>query len=176
MPIDVFQELRTSDAMISVDVQGFVRIRHDDGRLEHVEWPERHDVLALVDILKADAVEAESLTGEADIKRAARAMAAFGPREIVITHRNGILVHADGKFFEAEFHSKAIVGRSGRGDTCLGSYVAARLQHPPEEAIGWSAAVTSLKMEANGPIRRSYNDILDLVEKKYRNLDVLKVS
>jgi len=159
--------------MISVDVQGFVRIRHDDGRLEHVDWPERHEVLALVDILKADAVEAESLTGEADIKLAARAMAAFGPREIVITHRNGILVHADGEFFEAEFHSKAIVGRSGRGDTCLGSYVAARLQHPPEEAIGWSAAVTSLKMEANGPILRKYEEIVDLVKRKYSSARVM---
>jgi sugar/nucleoside kinase (ribokinase family) len=173
VPIDVFQELRTSDAMISVDVQGFVRIRHDDGRLEHVDWPERHEVLALVDILKADAVEAESLTGEADIKLAARAMAALGPREIVITHRNGILVYAGGEFFEAEFHSKAIVGRSGRGDTCLGSYVAARLEHPPEKAIKWSAAVTSLKMEANGPILRKYEEIVDLVERKYSEARVM---
>jgi sugar/nucleoside kinase (ribokinase family) len=174
MPIGVFQELRTSGAMISVDVQGFVRIRHDDGRLEHVEWPERREVLALVDILKADAVEAESLTGEADIRRAARAMAALGPREIVITHRNGILVYADEEFFEAEFHSKAIVGRSGRGDSCLGSYTAARLEHPPEEAIGWSAAVTSLKMEANGPILRKYEEIVDLVEDQYSGVRVMK--
>ena len=173
MPIDVFQELRTKDAMISADVQGFVRIRHDDGRLEHVDWPERHEVLALVDILKADIVEAASLTGETDIKLAARAMAALGPREIVITHRNGILVHADGNFFEADFHSRAIVGRSGRGDSCLGSYTAARLEHPPEEAIGWSAAVTSLKMEANGPILREYEEIVDLVERKYSSARVM---
>jgi sugar/nucleoside kinase (ribokinase family) len=59
-------------------------------------------------------------------------------------------------------------GRSGRGDTCVGSYVAARLEHPPEEAIYWSAATTSLKMEAPGPIRRSYEEIFDLVENTYK--------
>ena len=123
-------------------------------------------------VLKADIIEAESLTGEADLRLAARAMAAFGPREIVLTHRNGVLIHADGEFFEAEFHPVELVGRSGRGDTCLGSYMAARLRYPPAEAIRWSAAVTSLKMEANGPIRRDYQEIVDLVERKYNGIRV----
>ena len=61
-----------------------------------------------------------------------------------------------------------MIGRSGRGDTCDGSYVAARLEHPPEEALRWSAAVTSLKVAVPGPIRRSYEDIVEFVDKKYR--------
>jgi sugar/nucleoside kinase (ribokinase family) len=154
--------------LISVDAQGFIRIRRPDNRLEHVAWPEQEEVLALVDILKADVVEAEALTGEADKKRAANALAAQGPREIVITHRDGILVLADGQFFEAPFHAQSMLGRSGRGDTCVGSYVAARLECPPEEAIQWSAATTSLKIEVPGPIRRTYEDIVDLIEKKYK--------
>jgi sugar/nucleoside kinase (ribokinase family) len=121
-----------------------------------------------VDILKADVVEAEALTGEPDMKLAAQALAALGPREIVITHRNGIVVLADGQFFEAEFHAQSMLGRSGRGDTCVGSYVAARLECPPGEAIQWSAATTSLKIETPGPISRPYEDIADLVENKYK--------
>jgi sugar/nucleoside kinase (ribokinase family) len=120
-----------------------------------------------VDILKTDAVEAESLTGDSDIRSAARALAACGPREIVVTHRLGILVLADGEFYEAPFHSKEIIGRSGRGDTCLGSYVARRLTSPPEEAIVWSAAVTSLKMEADGPFHRKYSEVIELIEREY---------
>ena len=74
---------------------------------------------------------------------------------------------ADGEFHEAPFHSNEIVGRSGRGDTCLGSYVACRLSSPPEEAIVWSAAVTSLKMEADGPFRGEIADVVELIEKSY---------
>jgi sugar/nucleoside kinase (ribokinase family) len=173
VPFEVFEELRLKDTTIGADIQGFIRIIGPDTRLLHTEWPERHQYLALVDVLKADIVEAESLTGETDLRMAARAMAAFGPREIVLTHRNGVLIHADGEFYEAEFHPVELVGRSGRGDTCLGSYMAARLKYPPAEAIRWSAAVTSLKMEANGPICRDYQEIVDLVERKYNGIRVM---
>ena len=168
VPTEVIRELRRRDAVISADAQGFVRVRHEDGRLSHEPWPESDEVLALIDVLKADAVEAEALTGEADVLEAARVLAAAGPREVVLTHREGIVVHAFGKFHSAEFHARSLVGRSGRGDTCIGSYIAARLELPPEEAILWSAAVTSLKMEANGPIRRRYEDIIGLLEDTYR--------
>ena len=168
MPIEAIQELRSKDTLISADAQGFIRVRRPDNLLEHVEWPEQEEVLALVDILKADVVEAEALTGEADMKLAAKALAAQGPREIVITHRDGILVLAGGQFFEAPFHAQSMLGRSGRGDTCVGSYVAARLEFPPGEALLWSAATTSLKIATPGPIRRPYEDIVDLVEEKYK--------
>ncbi len=170
VPIETIRELREKNALISADAQGFIRVRHPDGRLEHLPWPEQAEVLAMIDVLKADVVEAEALTGKADMKTAALALAAQGPSEIVITHRDGIVVFADGKFLEAQFHARSMAGRSGRGDTCVGSYMAARLEHPPEEAILWSAATTSLKVEIPGPIRRTYEEIVDLVEEKYKGV------
>jgi sugar/nucleoside kinase (ribokinase family) len=170
VPIETILELRSKDTMISADAQGFIRVRRPDGRLEHVAWPEQDEVLALVDILKADVVEAEALTGEPDMKRAAKALAALGPREVVITHRDGIVVLADGQLLESQFHARSMAGRSGRGDTCVGSYVAARLEHPPEEAILWSAATTSLKVETPGPIRRTFEEIVDLMEHHYKGV------
>jgi sugar/nucleoside kinase (ribokinase family) len=167
VPIDVIREIRDKGSTIALDVQGFVRIRRPDGRLEHAAWPERSDVLGLVDILKADAVEAESITGESDPATAARAMAELGPREIVLTHRDGLLVLADGAVHEAPFHPRELVGRSGRGDTCLGSYVATRLTVPPPEATVWAAAVTSLKMEADGPFQSDIDEVAKLIETKY---------
>ena len=167
IPIEVLHGLRATGATVSVDVQGFIRIRHPDGRLEHAPWPEQSDVLATVDILKTDAVEAESITGESDIRAAAGALAAFGPREIVLTHQEGLLVLADGEYHEAPFRSREIVGRSGRGDTCLGSYTAARLGVPPEEATVWAAAITSLKMESDGPFQGDIAAVVDLIQQKY---------
>jgi sugar/nucleoside kinase (ribokinase family) len=88
----------------------------------------------------------------------------------VITHRDGIVVLANGQILEAPFHAKSMAGRSGRGDTCVGSYMAARLEHPPEEALLWSAATTSLKVEIPGPIRRPYEEIVRLVEEQYKGV------
>jgi sugar/nucleoside kinase (ribokinase family) len=170
VPIEVIQALRTKDTMISADAQGFIRVRRPNGRLEHPPWPEQGEVLALIDILKADAVEAEALTGESDMRVAAKALAAQGPREIVITHRDGIVVLAGGQILEVDFHARSMKGRSGRGDTCVGSYVAARLEHPPEEAILWSAATTSLKVATPGPFRGSFDDIVDLKEHHYKGV------
>jgi sugar/nucleoside kinase (ribokinase family) len=167
VPIDVIRELRAAGAKIALDVQGFVRIRRSDGRLVHATWPERSDVLGLVDVLKADAVEAESVTGESELETAARRLAELGPKEVVVTHRDGLLVLAGGEVHEAPFHPAELVGRSGRGDTCLGSYVATRLRVPPAEATVWAAAVTSLKMETDGPFQRDLSEVVDLIERKY---------
>ena len=124
-------------------------------------------MLSYVDILKTDAVEAEMLTGQQDIHRAALMLAGLGPSEIVLTHRDGLLVLADGQFHEASFYPAELVGRSGRGDTCLAAYSAKRLSAAPAEATVWAAAVTSLKMEAEGPFRRDIGAVKELIQQKY---------
>ena len=164
--LEVIEELAKKDALLAADVQGFVRVAHD-GRLVYEAWPEQQAVLAFVDVLKTDAVEAEMLTGETDIRVAARALASLGPSEIVLTHHDGLLVYTGGRFHAAGFHPQKLVGRSGRGDTCVAAYVARRLTASPAEATIWAAAVASLKMEANGPFRRDISAVADLIRIKY---------
>jgi sugar/nucleoside kinase (ribokinase family) len=164
---EVIQELRKKDALLAADVQGFIRVARD-GKLVPEAWSEKRQVLAHVDVLKADAVEAKMLTGEADIMLAARILADMGPSEIVLTHRDGLLVYADSQYYEVSFFPQKLVGRSGRGDTCIAAYVAKRLTAPPVEATPWAAAVTSLKMEAEGPFRRKMNEVEDLMRRMYR--------
>ena len=146
-------------ALLAADVQGFVRVVREGRMVYEAAWPEQEAILSHLDVLKTDAVEAEALTGTADMRAAAQMLAAQGPREIVLTHRNGVLVYAGGEFHEAGFSPERLVGRSGRGDTCLAAYVARRLAFPPAEATRWAAAVTSLKMEAEGPFRRDIGDV-----------------
>ncbi len=166
--LDLFEGLAAKDVPIAADVQGFVRVVHD-GKLAYEPWPddEKLAILGHVRILKTDAVEAEMLTGTADIYRAAQMLADLGPAEIVLTHRGGLLVYAGGQFHEAGFFPAQLVGRSGRGDTCLGAYVARRLASPPAEATVWAAAVTSLKMEAEGPFLRTTGEVEELIRRKY---------
>ena len=152
---------------LAIDVQGFVRVVTPQGRLRNEFWPERDLVLGMTDILKSDAVEAEALTGSADIREAAHRLAGYGPREVVLTHRDGLLVLADGRYHEAPFHAAVVRGRSGRGDTCIGSYASRRLQADAGEATRWAAAATSLKLEAEGPIRSSREDVERLLAERY---------
>lgn len=172
IPFDVVEALRRKDAILVADLQGFIRIIAPDRTLLHAPWAEKEQYLRLVDVLKTDAVEAESLTGESDIRRAAVAIAEMGPREVVLTHKEGILVLADGSFYEAQWRAKSLIGRSGRGDTCIASYITKRLTEPPEVAIVWSAATTSLKMEAEGPFLRGTKDVEELIRKEYMGVSI----
>lgn len=175
--LDVIEELGKKGALLAADIQSFIRVERE-GVLVPAPWPEKEQVLAHLDVLKTDAVEAELLTGESDIRIAAQMIAApsgssplgrsLGPSEVVLTHRDGLLVLADGQFHQAGWFPRKLVGRSGRGDTTIAAYVAKRLTAPPAEATIWAAAVASLKMEAEGPFRRDIGQVEDLIRRKYR--------
>ena len=165
--LEVIEELAQKKTILTADVQGFVRV-NDNGKLVYKDWPEKQSILSRLYILKSDAVEAEMLLGESNLRKAAQKIADLGPREVAITHRNGLLVYADGNFYEEKFFPKEIIGRSGRGDTCIASYVAKRLSDTPREATIWAAAVTSLKMEVEGPFQRTTKEVNDLIQSKYK--------
>lgn len=153
--------------LLSIDVQGFVRVV-ESGQIHYRSWPELERILALASVLKTDSSEAEFLTGCSDRRKACRILAERGAREVLLTHRDGILLFDGKRFYEAPFLSRSIAGRSGRGDTCVAAYVAGRLDADPQEAIRWSAALTSLKLETPGPFRGTRSDVAKMVEECYR--------
>jgi sugar/nucleoside kinase (ribokinase family) len=166
--MDVIQALKDKNMRVAADMQGFVRVLRD-AELKYEPWDAMQSTLASVDVVKSDAVEAEFLTGETDLHKAAKFYAEMGPREIVLTHKDGLLIYAEGEFHELNFYSSRLEGRSGRGDTCVGTYVAMRLSMPPREAGIWAAAVTSLKMENSGPFNSSVKDVESFIQEKYNH-------
>jgi sugar/nucleoside kinase (ribokinase family) len=167
--LEFFHRMRERKGVIlSADVQGFIRVLRGES-LVYEPWDEMPDVLKCLDILKSDAVEAEYLTGEKDIEKAASFFAHLGPKEIVLTHSKGMLVHAEGRDYHYDFHSESNSGRSGRGDTCVGTYVTKRLTLPPKEAGKWAAAVTSLKVERHGVFDRPITEVEAFIQKYYRD-------
>lgn len=167
VPLSVVEAVRARAGRVGLDVQGYVRIRTQDGRLAYEAWPEMRQVLGLVDVLKSDAVEGEFLTGERDLHAIASKLASYGPKEIVLTHKDGLLVLANGKTHAQPFLPVELRGRSGRGDTCVGSYLSRRLSTEPAEATVWAAAVTSLKLEAEGPVRCKRADVEAAIRNRY---------
>jgi sugar/nucleoside kinase (ribokinase family) len=150
---------------VGLDVQGFVRVREGDALVTR-DWPGKHTDLRGVTFLKVDDAEAEVLTGETDRRKGAAALAALGPREILMTHAGGVLAFDGSAYAEAPFVPRSVVGRTGRGDTCFATYVASRLTLPPADACRLAAAVTSLKMERPGPYRGTRQDAEHLLRER----------
>ncbi len=134
----------------ALDVQGFIRVREGDA-LVFKPWPEMAEGLAQVTYLKVDLAEAEFLTGRSNPVEAAAALADYGVREVVLTRSEGVLAYVGGQGYFAPFSPRSLAGRTGRGDTCFATYLGKRLNAPPEEAVRWAAAVTTLKQEKPGP-------------------------
>jgi sugar/nucleoside kinase (ribokinase family) len=156
--------------LVGLDVQGFVRVPEDgNGYLIFRQWPDMVEGLAHVTYLKVDRAEAELLTGQTDLRAAARQLAAYGPREVVLTQSSGVTVCADGQIYEAPFTPRSLAGRTGRGDTCFATYVGRRLSASPEEATRFAAAVTTLKQERPGPWRGTLADVGALLARAGRS-------
>ncbi|MBN1936654.1 MAG: hypothetical protein JW934_18480 [Anaerolineae bacterium] len=143
-------EWLASRGPVGLDVQGFVRVREGDDLVFRL-WPEMAEGLACVTYLKVDRAEAELLTDQTDLEAAARQLAAYGPKEIVLTQSSGVTVLAGSEFYHAPFTPRSLAGRTGRGDTCFATYVGKRLTLSPGEACQWAGAVTTIKQETPGP-------------------------
>ncbi len=142
---------------VAIDIQGFVRVR-DNGDLVFRPWADLEEGLAHVTYLKVDRAEAEMLTGQTDLQAAARQLADYGPREVVVTQSSGVTVFAEGRIYQAPFTPRSLAGRTGRGDTCFAAYLGQRLTASPEEATRIAAAITTLKQEKPGPWQGSRRD------------------
>ncbi len=161
--IETLEEL-SKRGKLSADVQGFVRVIRGD-KMVYEDWPEKREALPLLDFLKADAAEAEILTGETDVFKAAGILSGWGAGEIVLTHPGGVLVHTSDGHANFPFTPKEVLGRTGRGDTTICSYLSRRLSHGPIDSAAFAAALVSLKMEKQGPFSGSIEDVLKRMEK-----------
>jgi len=158
-----FLEEISMRAPVAMDIQGFVRVpRAAD--LIYEPWDQIGEGLKCVTFLKVDWAEAEFITGETDLRQAARKLAAMGPKEIVLTQSSGVTVFADGKFYNAPFTPRSLAGRTGRGDTCFSTYLAMRQTTDPHTACLWAGLITSIKQETPGPWKGTQADIQRLVD------------
>jgi len=162
VPVALIKSL-SKKADLSLDVQGFVRVR-EDGQLVIRDWKEKKLALPYVKYLKADRIEAEILTGSSEVKSAAKTLAKFGPSEVLITHKEGAVLFTRGKFYRAPFTPKSLKGRTGRGDTCMAAYIGKRLSSSAPEALSFAAALTTIKLEKEGPFKGKLENVETLLK------------
>ena len=139
---------------VCVDVQGYLReVRNH--RVYAVDWSDKLRVLKHTDILKVNEHEIDVLTdGERDLRRAARMIAGWGVREVLVTLGSyGSLIYADDRFQEIPgYPPRQTVDATGCGDTYAAGYLYARARGAScEEAGRLAAAMCTLKLEHTGP-------------------------
>jgi sugar/nucleoside kinase (ribokinase family) len=145
----------------SVDMQSFVRqVDESSGVLQLRDVPHKKEIAAMAGAVKLDVVEAELLTGTGDLSRAARTVESWGSPETMVTRADGVLVRSHGKEYFEPFTHGSIEGRTGRGDTTFGAYLARRRDYPVDESLKFAAALVSIKMESRGPFQGSIEDVL----------------
>jgi sugar/nucleoside kinase (ribokinase family) len=164
--LDLMRALKARGFRLSVDMQGFVlQADEETGAVFHRDVPEKKEILAMAHFAKLDAKEAQTLTGAEGLQDQADILESWGSSETIITSSEGVLARSEGKTTFAKFTSRRILGRMGRGDTVMGSYLARRLDHPVEEALRFAAALTSIKMESAGPFAGSLDDVMERMER-----------
>ena len=156
---------------ICMDLQGFLReiSEIDEINYRTLSQSEIQGILSKVNIVKLDHAEAKALTNnnEVTIKEAAEFALKFGPKEVLITHAKGISVFTNTSSYFFPWKYKQIKGRTGRGDTSFISYIGLRITKNPEESLKFAAALTSLKLENQGPFTLPLNYVEKLIKEEY---------
>ena len=143
---------------VALDVQGVLRTE-EAGSLLFRDWADKATYLPYIPYLKTDAAEAEIMTGTEDRAQAAEILGQLGSREVMITHNSEVIVWTGGQIYRAPLTPRNLSGRTGRGDTCFGAYLARRLNDDVELSLRFAAALVSLKMETPGVFAGSIEDV-----------------
>ena len=154
-------------ADVAMDIQCMLRHVETDQTLKLHDWPQKTEFLKYIRYLKTDAAEAEVLTGLTDREEAARMMFDWGAKEIVITHNTEVIAYDGHQIYHAPLKPRNLTGRTGRGDTTFAGYITERQNRSIQEALTFSAALVSLKMETPGPFMGTRDDVLQYIKDFY---------
>lgn len=144
---------------VSMDAQGFLRHNHD-GQMALHDWADKKESMKYFDFVKTDAAEAEILTGLTDRREAAKVLNSWGAKEILISYNEEMLVYDGQEFYTCPVKARNLSGRTGRGDTTFGAYIAMRMTGASApEALLYATACVSLKMETPGPFKGGRGDV-----------------
>lgn len=171
--LDVIKYL-SKKGILSVDAQGYLReVRGEN--VYPIDWCEKKEALKYVHILKVNEHEAKVLTGLDDYQAAARQLAEWGVKEVLLTlGSEGSIIYAENSFYYIPaYPPKEVVDATGCGDTYMLGYLYMRNKGVSYEEAGcFAAALSTVKLEKSGPFSGSEEDAWKII--KDSNLKVIK--
>lgn len=163
-PLELVKYLSTK-GVLSVDAQGYLREVRGD-KVYPVDWADKREALKYITVLKVNEHESEVLTGEKDPYTAARILADWGVKEVLLTlGSNGSLIYAGGEFYEIPaFAPDEVVDATGCGDTYMTGFLYMRNKGASYmEAGTFAAAMCTIKLGASGPFNGTERAVLNVV-------------
>lgn len=171
--LDVIKYL-SKKGILSVDAQGYLReVRGEN--VYPIDWCEKKEALKYVHILKVNEHEAKVLTGLDDYQAAARQLAEWGVKEVLLTlGSEGSIIYAENSFYYIPaYPPKEVVDATGCGDTYMLGYLYMRNKGVSYEEAGcFAAALSTVKLEKSGPFSGTEEDAWKNI--KDSNLKVIK--
>lgn len=171
--LDVIKYL-SKKGILSVDAQGYLReVRGEN--VYPIAWCEKKEALKYVHILKVNEHEAKVLTGLDDYQAAARQLAEWGVKEVLLTlGSEGSIIYAENSFYYIPaYPPKEVVDATGCGDTYMLGYLYMRNKGVSYEEAGcFAAALSTVKLEKSGPFSGTEEDAWKII--KDSNLKVIK--
>ena len=167
-PLDFVKDVRRMCDSLSVDMQCFVRNNDPDtGEITFADDADKQQIISLMDKVKLDIAEAQLLCGTDDLDQAAKIVQSWGCAEVMITCADGVFVRNSEQTCFEKFTNTGLAGRTGRGDTTFGTYLAARVDNDPGSALKYAAALVSMKMETPGPFAGTLDDVMARIAEAY---------
>ena len=162
--LDVIKYL-SKKGILSVDAQGYLReVRGEN--VYPIDWCEKKEALKYVHILKVNEHEAKVLTGLDDYQAAARQLAEWGVKEVLLTlGSEGSIIYAENSFYYIPaYPPKEVVDATGCGDTYMLGYLYMRNKGVSYEEAGcFAAALSTVKLEKSGPFSGTEEDAWKIV-------------
>ena len=158
---------------IALDAQGLLRCVKG-GAVTPAGWPDRYEILPLIDILKVDMAEAELITGQGNPEMAARILCGRGVDHAIVTlgETGAIVCHRGALIRQPAWRPAGhgaghgewpVVDTTGCGDTFLAAYLACVIAgKPAAQAAKLAGIAAALKLTVHGPLQASRADIIQL--------------
>jgi sugar/nucleoside kinase (ribokinase family) len=162
--LDVLKAL-SQRGTLAVDAQGYLREVRDE-QVYAVDWKEKREAMQYIDILKVNEHEMEVLTGMKDLRAAAKVLADWGVKEVLLTLGSlGSVILAEGVYYDIPAYApREVVDATGCGDTYMTGYLYRRaLGDSYEQAGKFAAAMSTLKLEKTGPFSRTEAEVLEII-------------
>lgn len=162
--LDVIKHL-SAKGVLAVDAQGYLREVRGE-QVYPIDWTEKVEALKYIDILKVNEHEMEVLTGYKEPTQAARQLAAWGVKEVLITLGSlGSIIYTEQRFYRIPaYPPQEVTDATGCGDTYMTGYLYMRNKGASYEEAGcFAAAMSTLKLEASGPFCGTEEQVWELI-------------
>jgi len=142
------------DALISLDVQGYLRSITDDGLVTPKKWPESDEILRLVDVVKLHDSELKTINADESELSAVSHILDLGPRIAMVTRdRRGSTIYTRNTQVDIPLVlSNAQVDSTGCGDTYAVGFLIEYMRSANVTRAGlFAATCSSFNVETMGP-------------------------